>query len=148
VQALAEKIETLMGEFRIIVPALGAIFGFQLVVAFQQSFPDLPASARTANFVGVLATVLALLFLLLPSGYHRFTPRLDNSQDFLRFAQRMFSVALAFVPLSLALSVYVQGVRTFHSEAGAAWTAGGLLVVLGVGWWIVPALRARRLEKA
>ncbi|HEX2066800.1 MAG TPA: DUF6328 family protein, partial [Candidatus Thermoplasmatota archaeon] len=102
----AEKIETLMGEFRIIVPALGAIFGFQLVVAFQESFPGLPASARIANFLGVLATVLALLFLLLPSGYHRFTPRLDNSEGFLRFAQRMFSAALAFVPLSLALSIY------------------------------------------
>lgn len=142
----AAKIETLMGEFRIIVPALGAIFGFQLVVAFQPSFLELPASARIANFLGVLATVLALLFLLLPPGYHRFTPQLDNSADFLRFAQRMFSAALLFVPLSLSLSVYVQAVRTFGSEAGAAWTAALLLAALGLAWWLIPALRARRLE--
>jgi hypothetical protein len=145
--AHGEKIETLMGEFRILVPALGALFGFQLVVAFQQSFPELPAPARVANFVGVLCTALALLFLLLPAGYHRFTPRLDNSQSFLVFAQRMFSVALGFVPLSLALSVYVQGVRTFGGQAWPAGMAAALLAALVAGWWVVPWRRARRVER-
>ncbi|MEA3143134.1 MAG: hypothetical protein QOG31_458 [Thermoplasmata archaeon] len=91
-----------MGEFRIIVPALGAIFGFQLVVAFQQSFPDLPAAARVANFVGVPCTALALLFLLVPASYHRFTPRLDHSQDFIVFAQRMGGVVAGAVAAGAA----------------------------------------------
>jgi hypothetical protein len=141
-----EKIEALMGEFRIIVPALGAIFGFQLVVAFQQSFPDLPAAARVANFVGVLCTALALLFLLVPASYHRFTPRLDHSQDFIVFAQRMGGVAFGFLPLSLSLSVYVQAVRTLRSQAWALGIAAALLALLLAAWWLLPWRRARRLD--
>jgi hypothetical protein len=142
-----EKIQELLGEYRIIVPALGAIFGFQLVVAFQQSFPDLPAAARAANFAGVVSTALGILFLLVPASYHRYTPHLDQTKRFRTFARRMVSLAFAFIPLSLALSIYVQAVRTFHSGA-IAWTSAGLLfLLLVVAWWLLPWMLARHNGK-
>lgn len=140
-----EKISTVLGEFRIMVPALGAIFGFQLVVAFQASFPDLPLSARIAAFIGILSTVLALTFLLVPASYHRFTPELDESPAFLTFAQRNASMAFIFFPVSLTLSIYVQALRMFHSELLAIAIAAGLLVFLVAEWWIVPRRKARVL---
>jgi hypothetical protein len=143
-----KKIDTMLGEFRMIVPALGALLGFQLVVAFQQSFQDLPGLDRTANFAGVACTMLALLFLLVPASYHRFTPRLDESRDFLTFAQRMVGTAFVFLPLALALSLYVQAERTFRSPLVSLACATVLLVLLAGGWWGLPALRARRLERA
>jgi hypothetical protein len=142
-----DKIQELLGEFRIIVPALGAIFGFQLVVAFQQSFPDLPAAARAANFAGVVCTVLAILFLLVPASYHRLTPRLDQSKRFRTFARRMVSLAFVFMPLSLSLSIYVQAVRTFTSGT-VAWSVAGILLALLVGaWWVLPWVLVRRAGK-
>lgn len=142
-----EKIDTMLGEFRLVVPALGAIFGFQLVVAFQAAFLELPPLARYADLAGVLCTAFAILFLLVPSSYHRFTHELDQSADFLRFIQRMISTAFVFVPLSLTLTIYVQAVRILRSEAAAAAVAGMVLAMLVAGWWIIPARRARRLEK-
>jgi hypothetical protein len=142
-----EKIQELLGEFRIIVPALGAIFGFQLVVAFQQSFPELPAAARMANFAGVVCTALAILFLLVPASYHRLTPHLDQSKSFRTFARRMASLAFVFMPLSLALSIYVQAERTFHSQAVAVIAGGLLLLVLLAGWWMLPMALARANRK-
>ncbi|HUR63376.1 MAG TPA: hypothetical protein VM241_02735 [Candidatus Thermoplasmatota archaeon] len=94
-----------------------------------------------------MCTLLALLFLLVPASYHRFTPRLDESVGFLTFAQRMAGAAFVFLPLGLALSLCVQAVRTFRSQALAAGLAGGLLLLLAGGWWLVPALRARALER-
>jgi hypothetical protein len=142
----AEKIETLLGEFRIIVPGLGALFGFQLVVAFQPTFADLPLDARIVNFAGVLCTALTILMLLVPASYHRFTPDYDQTESFLNFAQRMISLAFVFLPLSLGLSVYVQAVRTFGSEPAAAAISLGLLALLAIGWWVVPIRKAKRVS--
>jgi hypothetical protein len=147
VDGQGRKIDTMLGEFRLVVPALGAIFGFQLVVAFQASFLDLPVLARLADLAGVLCTALAILFLLVPSCYHRFTHELDQSADFLRFIQGMISIAFVFIPLSLTLTIYVQSVRILRSELAAAAIAITLLLLLAVGWWLIPARRAHRLEE-
>jgi hypothetical protein len=142
-QDLTEKIETMLGEFRIMVPALGALIGFQLVVAFQASFRELPPHVQAANFAGVACTLLALLFLLVPASTHHFSDRLDTSRRFLRLAQRSIGAAFLFLPAGLALSLYVQAMRTFESEAEAAVFAAGLLAALAIGWWLVPWLYVR-----
>lgn len=143
-----KRIQTVLGEFRMMVPALGALLGFQLVVAFQTSFPDLAPGTRLANFLGVLCTMLTLLFLLMPAAYHRFPHDLDESHAFLRFSQQTIGLAFAFLPLSLAASLYVQAVRTFHSEALAFALAGALLAALVAGWWAVPWARAARRARS
>src|ERR1051326_8429086 len=131
---------------RIIVPALGAIFGLQLVVASQPTFTLLPAAAQAASFLGMVCTVLALMFLLVPASYHRFTPELDESAAFLKFAQRNVSLAFIVLPLSLALSVFVQAERIFTSPALSAVVALALLALLTYSWWVVPRAMARRLK--
>jgi hypothetical protein len=142
---LGRKIDTFLGEFRIIVPALGAIFAFQLVAAFQDTFQQLPLSARVANFVGVCSAAVALVLLLAPAGYHRFTQMIDESPEFVAFAQRMVSAAFVFIPLSMACGIYVQAVRTFGDVMWAAAAALGLLALSVAMWWVIPRRRARRL---
>ncbi|MCA1819689.1 MAG: DUF6328 family protein [Thermoplasmatota archaeon] len=142
----AVKVETLLGEFRIMVPALASLLGFQLVAAFQSSFHDLPALARVANFLGVLCTALALAMLLVPAGYHRFTNKVDESPDFVRFTRHMMGVAFVFFPIGLVLSIYVQAVRTFDDSPMVPAVALALLAIFIAAWWIVPWARARRLE--
>ncbi len=144
---IEEKIETFLGEFRIIVPALGAIFGFQLVVAFQASFGALPPIARIANFLGVSCTALALVFLIVPAGYHRFTLKLDQSPAFLAFAQQMVSAAFVFLPIGLTMSLYVEAVQTFKDPAWAVVPAAAFLSVCTVFWWLIPMHKARHLEQ-
>ena len=144
---LEAKIETFLGEFRLIVPALGAIFGFQLVVGFQPSFSEVPSSAKLANFGGLVATALAIVFLIVPASYHRFTQRIDASEGFVTFAQRMVSLAFVFLPISLCASLYVQAVRTFGHEGLALGVSLALAAVCGVFWWAVPMRRAGRLNQ-
>lgn len=143
---LERKVEAFLGEFRIIVPALGALLGFQLTVAFQGGFTELPGLARSANFAGVCCTCVALLLLITPAGYHRFTKEVAYTEDFLMFAQKAISLALLFVALSLGLSLYVQGVRTFNSQLGGVAPASGLVVALLVAWWLLPWRRARAMD--
>jgi len=142
-----EKIGTVLAEFRIMVPALGAIFGFQLVVAFQPGFLALPWAAHAVAFAGILCTVLALVFLLVPASYHRFTPELDESAAFLRFAQTNVSIAFVFLAFSLGLSLYVQALRIFGSTPWAVAVAAAVLAFVGIEWWFVPRRMVRALRR-
>ncbi len=145
--SLERKIETFLGEFRSVVPGVAALLGFQLIVAFQPSFRELPESARAADLAGILCTLLALGFLTAPAGYHRFTNRLDQSASFVNYARHMMSLAFAFLPFGMALSLYVQTLQVFDSVALALVVAFAVLLLLGILWWFVPWMQARRVEE-
>jgi len=139
---IGERIETFLGEFRIIVPALGALLGFQLTVAFHTTYQDLPDYVRWLNFAAVSSTALALVCLLVPPSYHRRTAGLAETESFLRFAQRSVSLGFVFITLSIGLSLGLQAFRSFRSAEALVWVGASALAVCGVAWWLVPAMRA------
>lgn len=141
-QDIGERVRTFLGEYRIITPALAALFGFQLTVAFQESYMRMAAADRAINFAGVSCTAAAILCLLVPASYHRFTSKLEETEEFLAFARRSISLAFAFIPLGIALALYVQAVRTFQSHAVAAVVAAVAVGLFATAWWVMPHQRA------
>jgi hypothetical protein len=141
---IGTRTETFLGEFRMIIPALAAILGFQLMVAFQQSFQDLGRPEQVATFLALACTAIAFLLLLMPASYHRFTWEFEETEEFLRFSRRSIGSAFLFMPFTLALTLYVQAVQAFGSRpVGAA--IGMVALSLAVGfWWAIPLHRARR----
>jgi hypothetical protein len=141
-QDIGQRVRTFLGEYRIIVPALAALFGFQLTVAFQESYMRMPAADRAINFAGVACTAAAMLCLLVPASYHRFTAKLDETEEFLAFARRSISLAFVFLPLGISLALYLQAVRTFQSHATGAVVGVASLGVFAAAWWVMPHQRA------
>lgn len=139
---LGERIQVFLGEFRIIVPALAALFGFQLTTAFNDSFERLARLDQAINFVGVASTAAAILFLLVPASYHRFVRHQEESEEFLDFARRSVHLAFVAMPLGIAAAMYLQGLRSFHSHAAAWVTAIAVLGAFAAGWWVMPRTRA------
>lgn len=141
---IGTRVETFLGEFRMIIPALAAILGFQLMVAFQESFQDLGRLEQVATFLALACTTVAFLLLLMPASYHRFTWEFEETEEFLRFSRRSIGAAFVFMPLVLALTLYVQAVQAFGSRAVGA-GAGGTVLLLAIGfWWVLPMHRARQ----
>jgi uncharacterized protein DUF6328 len=141
---MAQRVETFLGEFRLMVPALGALLGFQLIVAFQQSYSELSTLDRAVNFAGVLSTTLALLFLVVPASYHRHTAELEETEDFLHYGQRSIGRAFVFIMLSLSFSLYLQAQRAFGDRVLSALFAVVLFALLAASWEWLPRRRARR----
>lgn len=140
----AQRTDMFLGEFRIVVPGLAALFGVQLSMAFTTAWDDLGMTLRLVNFASIVSTALSLLFILAPSAYHRLTHGPEVSEDFLRYAQRHVGVGYAFLALSLTLSLSLQAARTFGDER-AAWAIGGLaLTAFLVMWGLLPRARAAR----
>ena len=141
---IGTRVETFLGEFRMIIPALAAILGFQLMVAFQPSFQELGRPEPVATFLALSCTTAAFLLLLMPASYHRFTWEFAETEEFLRFSRRSIGAAFVFMPFVLALTLYVQAVQAFGSRPlGAAIAASVLALAVGF-WWVLPMKRARR----
>jgi predicted membrane channel-forming protein YqfA (hemolysin III family) len=141
-QDIGDRVRTFLGEYRIITPALAALFGFQLTAAFQDSYMQLAAVDRAINFAGVACTATAILCLLVPASYHRFTSKLEETEDFLAFARLSISLAFVFIPLGITMALYLQAVRTFQSHAVAAAVAVVALGAFAAVWWVLPRHRA------
>lgn len=139
---IGTRVETFLGEFRMIIPALAAILGFQLMVAFQQSFQELGQAEQVATFLALACTTMAFLLLLMPASYHRFTWEFEETEEFLRFSRRSIGAAFVFMPFVLSLTLYVQAVQAFGSRPlGAAIGTAALALALGF-WWLLPMHRA------
>ncbi|MHB1262451.1 MAG: DUF6328 family protein [Thermoplasmatota archaeon] len=141
---IGTRTETFLGEFRMIIPALAAILGFQLMVAFQQSFAELAKPEQIASFGALACTTAAFLLLLMPASYHRFTWEFEETEEFLRFSRRSIGAAFMVMPFTLALTLYVQAVQVFGSRALALGLGGATMAGALVFWWGIPLMRARR----
>ncbi|HUR26529.1 MAG TPA: DUF6328 family protein [Candidatus Thermoplasmatota archaeon] len=138
------RTETFLGEFRMIIPAMAAILGFQLMVAFQQSFAELGRPEQVASFLALACTAAAFLLLLMPASYHRFTWEFEETEEFLRFSRRSIGAAFVFMPLVVSLTLYVQGVQVFGSRPLGAAIGIATLASALIFWWGIPLTRARK----
>lgn len=140
---MEKHVQTFLGEFRTVIPALGALLGFQLMAAFQPTYHEIAPVDRALNFAGVCCSTAAFIFLVTPAAYHRFIGVREGTRDFLRFARGCIMLTFVFLPVSLALALYLQAVRTFESSVAGYVVGGVALVAFVVAWWLVPRWRAK-----
>lgn len=143
-RSIGDQVETMLGEFRVILPALAVLFGFQLTLAFSSGFADTPPWLRAINLAALLCTAIAIVFMLSPTSYHRLTQGLDESYGFLHMAQRDAGAGLAFLVVSLTLSIFVQVQQSFGITSISLTVAGGLFALMFLAWWVMPLWRAKR----
>ena len=141
---IKQRIQIFLGEFRILVPAMGALLGFQLTSAFSNGWSELAEWEKILNLTATSSTAIALGFLLLPANYHRVTADVQEDEDFLHFAQRSFGFAFLFVGLGMAGSLFLQARRVTHDPATTAVFGAAFVLFFILMWGILPKTRAAR----
>lgn len=138
-----ERIHVFLGEFRILVPALGALLGFQLTASYSSGWSELSQLEKMLNLCAASSTAAALGFLLLPANYHRVTKRVSEDGDFPHFAQRTFGLCFIFVAVSLALSLFLQAQRVFDDLMASTIFGAGIFLLSSSFGASFPKVRAR-----
>lgn len=133
----------LLQELRVIQTGIQILFGFLLMVPFQARFKELSDTERNL-FLGVLALVaVATVTNLAPVIAHRVLFRRHDKEDLMLTANWVAVATLVCLGLALVLGVALV-VSVAVDAAPARWAAGGLLVLLVVGWVGLPTLVHRR----
>ena len=137
-------VQATIGEARMVLPGIQALFGFQLVAAFNQRFTILTATDQYLHYAALIFTAVSAAIIMTPAAYQRIAERYTNSTDFVRIASRL--VAVAMIPLMLAIcaDVYLLGLMITESTIVSSLIGFSLLALLSGLWFVFPFAAARR----
>ncbi|HET9378246.1 MAG TPA: DUF6328 family protein [Chthoniobacterales bacterium] len=96
--SLEQETRTIIEETRMVLPGIQAVFGFQLIAAFNNRFQNLKPMERLLH-LGAIAIAL----IMAPASYHRIAEKGIVSRRFVELGSRL--LALAMLPLMLGLSM-------------------------------------------
>ena len=137
----------LLNEVRIVLPGVQVLFGFLLVVPFQQSFRDVTDLERQLFIVAFLTAMAASVLLIAPSTYHRIRFRSGDKAQLIETSNKYVLAGTAFLAVSLTTSAYLV---TDYVYGGLAGPVAALIAAVALGWfWFgLPLWRELRGEQS
>ena len=144
--SLPSKIDQMLTEARVILPAAQAVLGFQLAVILTDEFEKLQPVSKVAHTFALIFVALATILLMAPAAYHRIVYGGDPSQTFLDLGGGFVMAATFALALGLATDVYVVIGKIAHSGAIGLAAAMLSLSILSGLWHVSPFLMRQRVK--
>jgi hypothetical protein len=141
---LANKIEQVLTEARVVLPGAQALLGFQLTAMLTDAFGTLPKTSQYVHLGSLGLIAACIVFLMAPASFHRIVERGEDSERLHRFASAM--VVCAMVPLGLGIAgdAYVVVARVLGStEAAISVAVASLVFFYGLWFGLTLVWRAR-----
>jgi hypothetical protein len=138
---VAEKIDHMLTEARVILPGAQAMLGFQLAIVLTQAFEKLPAELRLAHAASLGLIALAVILLMAPAAYHRIVFEGEDAPEMHRVGSILITAATVPLAAGLAGDVYVVVTKIAGNEVGII--AGILTIVVLAGLWYGFPIAAR-----
>lgn len=146
--AKLEKIaQEAIEEARMVLPGIQALFGFQLIAAFNARFRELTDGEQDMHLAALVLLAVAIALIMAPAAYHRLAEQRDVSKFFVQFASWM--IAGAMVPLmgALSIDVYLVGRVVLGSATVSGAIATGVLILLAALWFVFPLFMRWRMRR-
>ena len=144
-ESLETEIEQVLEEARMVLPGIQALFGFQLIVVFNDRFgQSLGDAGKRLHLAALVLTAIAIGLIMAPAAYHRQAERGRVSRYFANYASLL--VTLAMAPLSIALAMDVSLVTFLVTGQPALGALIGIALILFLVWlwYMFPAYRKRK----
>src|SRR6185436_11269766 len=130
---LKDKIKTALDESRMLVLGTQILLGFQLRVAFEPAFDQLPRSSKLLKITALMVLLMAIALIMAPGSYHRIVRGGSDAEDVHQFATTMMDVALIPFVIAFVLDIYLALGRILGTGGGVM--AGTLVGVTALFFW-------------
>lgn len=131
---IADKVEQLLTEARVIIPGAQALFGFQLSVTLMQSFDQLSPEMKAAHVIAICCIGLAIILVIAPASLHRLAFAGEDDPAFLKIGSLFVLAAPAPLAIGIAFDAYVAAGRAIHSQTVAT-VLGAVAMIALLGLW-------------
>ncbi len=109
-----------------VLPGIQALFGFQLMAVFNDTFWDLDSSDRVVHLLAIGLVAISIALVMTPAAYHRLAFQNAVSQSFIDNSSRLLLSGMIPLMLGTCLEFYLIGTMILSS----AWWGIGLSVAL------------------
>jgi hypothetical protein len=135
----AEKTATVaIEEARMVLPGIQALFGFQLIAAFNERFQELEPTEQILHFAALILVALAIAIIMTPAAYHRLVERGSISDFFVQLASWLIAAAMFPLMVALCIEVYLVGRVIVQQQWICVAISAALAVVFAGLWYVFP----------
>ena len=147
-ESLEKEATHTLEEMRMVLPGVQALFGFQLIAVFNQTFDKiLSVDEQRLHLVGVLLTAVTVALTMAPAAYHRQAEPHEISSRFLKLASALLSCGMFSLMLSLLVDCYLIAQIIVKQQT---WSLAitGLMGAFYLGlWFVLPRLMRRSARR-
>jgi hypothetical protein len=127
-----------------VLPGIQALWGFQLVAAFNARFTELSYGEQTAHFAALVLVALAIGLIMTPAAYHRVAEQTSVSGFFVRLSSWLIAAAMLPLMVAICIETYLLG-GLITGAVGLSFLVSGVLLCVFAGlWFIFPILVRQR----
>ena len=145
--SLEQETRTVIEEARMVLPGIQAVFGFQLVVVFNNGFHELKPAEQLVHLGALFLVVIAIALIMTPASYHRIAEKGTVSRRFVEIASRLLALAMLPLMLGLSLDLFVVSRLILNNVTLSIGIAAVLVLVFFGLWYVFPWIERRILER-
>lgn len=98
----------ILDESRMILPGIQALFGFQLIVVFNDTFTQkLNVFEQRLHLLAIVLVVITTVIIMTQAMFHRQTALQDVEEEFIRVATRLLLISMFPLMASVCLEFYL-----------------------------------------
>lgn len=144
---LQEETHYILEESRIVVPGLQALFGFQLIAVFNESFDHkLSQNEQMMHLCSLFFVALAMILVMTPTALHRIAEHGKLTKRFVIISSRLLKWAMFFLPLGICLDFYLISRMISGNVLFAAIAALVLMSMTFTFWYAFPRIFRRTAD--
>jgi len=144
-QSLGDATSNILDEVRMILPGTQTLFGFQLIVPFNQRFQDLlSAQEQRLHLLAMAMVAVAMAMLMAPAVYHRRVEPESVSRRFVHLATQFLTWSTRPLLVAICLDFYLAASLVTREPFISVILAVALAAVFTGLWVLLPAWEAPR----
>jgi hypothetical protein len=131
---LADKVDHILTETRVVLPGAQALLGFQFATVFVDGFDQLSQTAKYLHLLSLFLIAISTILLMTPAAYHRIVERGEDTPHFSHLGGRIVLAAMVTLALGITINFYVVVAKVTRSPETAL-IGAGVMLVLFYGIW-------------
>ena len=142
-QALGDSVRHMLEAARMIRPGSQSLFGYQLIVVFNQRFQEsLSGSEQRLHLAAMALVAVATGLVMAPAAYHRRAEPDSVSRRFVRLSTRLLSWSTYPLMVGICVDFYLVATLIVANDRLGLGLAAALFLVPALLWVALPRVRA------
>ncbi len=131
---LADKVDHVLTEARVVLPGAQALLGFQFAVVLVPGFDQLSQPSKYLHLLGLMLIAVSTILLMTPAAYHRIVEQGEDTEHFYDLAGRCVLAAMAILALGIVVNFYIV-VDKVTTSGFMAVVGSAILLIMFYGLW-------------